>query len=103
MKIFTLKISATPWRREGPPMRRGPPRRRLLRLGEPVDSRGGHSGSPRRSVAHLGEPLRLGEGRLYLGVPVMVRSLCLRPISGQSRGLVCDYCGLLRGALCDLF
>ena len=109
MKIFTWKITATPRRREGPLRRRGSPRRkglprsRLLRLGEPGDSGGGYSGPPRQSVAHLGESLRLGRGRLHLGILVMVQGLCLRPVSSQSHGPLCDYHGLLRGPLCDLF
>ena len=55
------------------------------------------------SVAHLGEPLRLGGGRLHIGVPAMVHGLCLWPVLGQSRGPICDYWGLLRGPLCGLF
>ena len=62
MKIFTRKIAATPRRstprrkegllrrREGPPKRRGPPRRGHAYLGELGDSGGGLSGpttSPR--------------------------------------------------------
>ena len=103
-EIFTWKIVATPRRREGPP------RRGQLCLGEPGDSEGGHSGSPKRSVARLGEPLRLGGGKLHLGGgklhiggPTMVRGLCLRFVSGRSRGLICDYNGLLQGPLCDMF
>ena len=91
MKIFIWKIAATPRRRKGPP------KRRLLLLGELGDNGGGHSSPPRRSIAHL------GGCRLLLGIPAMVQGLCLRPVSGRSRGLVCDYCGLLRGPLCDLF
>ena len=109
MKIFTRKIDATPrcreglLRRRGPPRRRGPSRHRQLCLGEPGDKYCGRSGPLRRGVARLVEPICLGGGRLYLNVPTMVRSLCLWPVSGWSRGLVCDYFGLLRGPLCDLF
>ena len=51
----------------------------------------------------LGKPLRLGEDRLCLGELTIVRGLCLQPVWGRSRGLVCDWCGLLRGPLYDLF
>ena len=58
---------------------------------------------PRYGVTRLGEPLRLGRGKLHLGVPVIVQGLCLWHVLGQSHGPVCDYCGLVRGPLCDLF
>ena len=66
-------------------------------------------GPPRRGHARLGEPrtkhgdflVYLRRGRLCLGVLAMVRGLCLWHVSGRSRGSVCDYCGLLRGPLCD--
>ena len=77
MKIFTRKIVSTPMRREGQLRRRGPPRSGHARLVELGDSGGGLSGSPRRDVACLGKPLRLGGGRLRLGVPVTIQGLCL--------------------------
>ena len=67
MKIFTWKI-ATPRRREGLLRRRGQPRRRQLRLGEPGDNEGGHLYIPRLSVAFLGEPLCLSADRLRISV-----------------------------------
>ena len=72
MKIFKRKIGATLRRKECPPRRRGLPRRGHARLGEPGDNEEGLSGLPRRGVALLGEPLRLGGGRLCLGVSVTV-------------------------------
>ena len=93
----------SPRRRYGSPRRRGPPRRGHAPIGEPKERKKGPSGSPRRGVACLGEPLRLGEGKLCLSELATVRGLCLRPVWGQSRGLVCDCCGFLRGSLCNLF
>ena len=101
MKIFTRKIGAIPRYREGLPRRRGSPRHGQLRLSEPEDKAWGLSSPPRRGVTRLGEPLRLGGGRLRLGVRAMVQGLCLWHVSGRSHGLVCDCCGLLRGPLCD--
>ena len=46
-RILTLKIAAMPRHREGLPRHRGLPRRGKLRLGEPGDNEGGHSGLPR--------------------------------------------------------
>ena len=103
MKIFPRKIGAMPRRREGSPRSRGTLRRGHARLGEPEDIVDRLSGSPRRGVACLSEPLHLGRGKLRLSVPVGFRGLCLWPISGRSRGSVCDCYGLLRGPLCDLF
>ena len=83
-----------PRRREGPPRIRGLPRHEQLRLGEPGDKTKGLSGLPRRGVARLGEPL-------HLCVPMIVRGLCLWPVSGRSYSSIYDCCDLLRGPLCD--
>ena len=90
MKIFTQNISVMPRRREGSP------RCGQLCLGKPEDNEDINSGPPKRCVANLGEPLRLG-------VLAIVQGLCSWPFSGRSYGPVWDYCGLLRGPLCDWF
>ena len=68
-----------------PQEERGLPRRGNIRQGELEDGFCGVSGPPRRGFACLGKPLRLGEGRLPLGEPVIaLRSVfmaCLGSIS----------------------
>ena len=69
MKILTRKIVGTPRHREGPPRRRGLPRRGHARLGKPGGRKEELFGLPRRGVDLLGEPVLLGGGRLCLGEP----------------------------------